>query len=1417
MSDIPEGFEEVIPDGYEEVTPQKGRSVIKDFIAGPDAALSMVAGIPAYIASGYQGLGKLLTTGDIDQAGNEVRRAQESNFGFGAPKPFTPEGKEATEMVGDLSQKAIHGVGQWYYDLTKSEIGRTNAEISTEAALNFLPIPGGKGVSKLARAIEKPFETKPSPKVEGLEKMLDSEKGIPDGYEEVPPSTIHVTPEGDAILHPEDLQYREQALQRVKAEQDAQRTNEGSQMELFDQPEMGRVANPYEAKLGDWRVDENGIPIKADLSMEAANLQAPLQRNLWGDELPQTRNPVGQNADLPTSIDQLTNPAMQEGIPLTEAIDSMPWAQRRGAINRELKGDVQPSGELEGAVAEANRMGGRFGQGGGINPQVFQDLVDAIKNTFSSKERKISLGRLSRTEEPPIPEGMTRLYHGSALHGRYDGPAWFSTSRKYAENYRKDAELQYVDYPTEEINKIIDPDNYGQTVEKGFHANLELDSSVTGLRKSLERINSQKILPSKSGAREIPTMAAEQKPDNINTPRSPENIAARKQRNANLDAVTRNNSAIASKLKDYDSPTTIEEAVANSLDKGDIAGSITGANLTDRTLPGSRFKGVWTGSPLIQYMQHSLRNAAVAAGQFSREFITSKNGLATAGSKLSRTELAEVMEAWQLGDRKQTRLAPEKMKQAGFNQKQIDFMEAAYKADAHLLELENKARRALGMKEIREREGHFPGVFNGGYKTIVKDKNGSIIGVIATDTAWQQKAAQAKMKQLYPDAQFDLKKRYFNQQYTKRTDLGGNAIRSDIYSGMNDVLQILAENDPKFAEVQKKINEILNNTSNSLYGFNRHELDKKGIVGNEGNKPWLSREKNAEQGFKAVIQYFEEGAQHYSLLEPLNELGKAVKDNADALPNTTKYMADHLSHVQGRSVEPIGQAVNMALDALPKALGLSSRIPYKLATELKNRMSGIFMGWGNWAFTATQFGQLGQSFAPFVEMVRARTGMSPTAAVASISAASKDTLNMFINRTTPLKDLPVSEFGKKAFEYAESRGMMDFSEMEKAQSATKSRAMQKLDQVAELNMKVGEAGTRPSAFMGFARMLHDLGLPDTQALRIAENLTQTAMIDYHPWERPRMYSNMGVLGQFAGGLTTFKHGYIGQQALLGREAIKGGPAGRNITPVAASLLSMYILAGMQGMIGYDEADQMVKYLSNKYFGEAKSIRELILNPVVGDHESLKTGLLSTITGQNWQNKFSASDTLPDSLAKAASPHLEAFGKILSNAWEFAKSPDSITGRNLALSISPNGPIKGIMENTLAKGPNGEMIDKQGLPGYPRTPEEWKTRMLTGMVSQKEAIEKQARFENQNKERLDMERKKELAQQMKHAVIAGSLTPEDFQKMRDEYIARGGDVESLINDVVNADIQQSEPQSFRDTGVPANASGVRKYEQYNRKP
>jgi hypothetical protein len=86
----------------------------------------------------------------------------------------------------------------------------------------------------------------------------------------------------------------------------------------IDATPYGDVPAQFGSTLEHGRIDENGIPIRADLSMEAQNLQNPLQRNLWGDELP------GRTGD--------------NGLALTQALDKMPFGPEREAAVKQLTG-----------------------------------------------------------------------------------------------------------------------------------------------------------------------------------------------------------------------------------------------------------------------------------------------------------------------------------------------------------------------------------------------------------------------------------------------------------------------------------------------------------------------------------------------------------------------------------------------------------------------------------------------------------------------------------------------------------------------------------------------------------------------------------------------------------------------------------------------------------------------------------------------------------------------------------------------------------------------------------------------------------------------------------------------------------------------------------------------------------------------
>lgn len=158
-------------------------------------------------------------------------------------------------------------------------------------------------------------------------------------------------------------------------------------------------------------------------------------------------------------------------------------------------GRILNSLEPETRVDVFNGAVGQVLSGRQIDIEARLQMDPIFRNTTARALESTSLTPIGRTsftlQEPPVPPGMTRLYHGSSTPGRLDGKAWFSTDRKYAESYRPGAELQYVDYPTSKVNAALDPDGYGQTVDRGFTWNVELDSSETGLRKIVSQTSTQ--------------------------------------------------------------------------------------------------------------------------------------------------------------------------------------------------------------------------------------------------------------------------------------------------------------------------------------------------------------------------------------------------------------------------------------------------------------------------------------------------------------------------------------------------------------------------------------------------------------------------------------------------------------------------------------------------------------------------------------------------------------------------------------------------------------------------------------------------------------------------------------------------------------------------------------------------------------
>lgn len=258
-----------------------------------------------------------LKAGAIDAVGNLAGMLPfVGPAGTGLVKPMLSGG--AINAAQDYATKAaIQGV-------METKAGKAKFEPSIEdAAVSGMVGAGLGAVHGFSNKKKPPLGTKPSSDVETGKQLLAEKKAVTEA------------PKQDT----------QQEVKNLTALED-----ENRQQALFDIDESVQAGHKYQAEFGEWRIDENGMPIRADLSMEAQADMTPLQRDMFVDQngtfakLADTGyyDKEGKLVETPTK-------SMQQ------ALDELDWAHKRGALSKSglMKGEVEASGPLKAAAMEA--------------------------------------------------------------------------------------------------------------------------------------------------------------------------------------------------------------------------------------------------------------------------------------------------------------------------------------------------------------------------------------------------------------------------------------------------------------------------------------------------------------------------------------------------------------------------------------------------------------------------------------------------------------------------------------------------------------------------------------------------------------------------------------------------------------------------------------------------------------------------------------------------------------------------------------------------------------------------------------------------------------------------------------------------------------------------------------------------------
>lgn len=833
--------------------------------------------------------------------------------------------------------------------------------------------------------------------------------------------------------------------------------------------------------------------------------------------------------------------------------------------------------------------------------------------------------------------------------------------------------------------------------------------------------------------------------------------------------------------------------------------------------PGMRSVMVSSKNPLISFMQDRYSKMMSAAENAARNYITNRDGVGPIWQKLSPDEKVEIHRLLKQGDSEMRKFTTKELDEAGYSQRQQEFLAKFYDMEAYELDLWNDQRLSIGMDPVKERPGHFRSVFKGDFWSLAmeagEDGQPRIVGFVGTNTKAGYNKVIAELKAKNPGLTFTE---------MKRRGLSGSYRRTDLAQGMADIMEFMAKSDPRIGQIKDAIKQITDQSADSWMGADLHALQKKGIWGNEGNKPWKQdAHKAANEAMEAYLTSWEEAVLSHMHLGTNAQLTALAKNPEVAAkwPRALDYVNKYSKHMTGTYTSQVGMMLNNAIDLTTKVVSfgqLGASAPRMAVNQFTKRMGQLTQGFLNPAYTTMQWLQPFATAYP--EAMRAGgLAQANKSALWGIQAGYK-----YIRKEID-SSYKTDAFTESMFKYAEDRGLLTFSEFDDVSKVTQSAAGRNIDTVIDFNRnQLGERPTRPTVFFTFVDMLKDQGLPEGEIFDTAFNLTQYSMTDYHPAERPLMYRDLGVAGQLAGSLAQYKHSYVNQMAQWAKEA-KSNPK-----MILTGMVAALTLAGYSGLPGYDDLDSIVKYLTNKFGDKQVSINDIVAanapdwvaaqTPMAWDAESstwgdyMKYGALSAMSGYNVSSRLGSAQLLPESPLEAVSPYMGKAANIVEAASEFGKNPRA--GLNTALHSVPSS-MRGPLENRMSTTESGMLINKRGENEYQRTPFDRQARNF-GLTSLEESKARDKVYQGTNDVRKNTERRGAISQEVKYKAvqIPNWLSTQEYKNLQAEYVKRGGDPNDLINTAVKAKENAKLSGKQRAEGIPSSLPGINRYQNVN---
>jgi hypothetical protein len=394
----------------------------------------------------------------------------------------------------------------------------------------------------------------------------------------------------------------------------------------------------------------------------------------------------------------------------------------------------------------------------------------------------------------------------------------------------------------------------------------------------------------------------------------------------------------------------------------------------------------------------------------------------------------------------------------------------------------------------------------------------------------------------------------------------------------------------------------------------------------------------------------------------------------------------------------------------------------------------------------------------------------------------------------------VSEVGKYFVNYAKEKHIVNPHILEQVNIRGKTK-LSKSIQAVEKHLGDWISGpeevTRTWAFTTLAHYLHSAGIPKEKAAEMAEVATSISMVDYSRQSRAMIYNRLGMLGDMAATVTTFKHNAYTQLATYGfNKAPK--------TALTMATLQL-LMGGLVGMYAVDDVDDMLGVLKTMFPEALKDVQGLKESIMRNASEFWAFGGISAASrkimpeGIDLGTKFSMDNLFPDSPMEALFPLFSVIANTTEAGKKFLIAPTVTNAAGVMYPMMP-ATIKGAMENTIFSDDKGGYIPSKTDQLKTRRSENEQRLRLLGLRSLDERKESELVFRTRNSRLRDEELQKRYLEQVRTYSRSGN--PEKMAQAVVKYMSNGGEwrsinafIEKSARERILDEVQRLSPKTF----------------------